>query len=183
VLAPPNGCPTFRDFRKVGTTDLVPMFTRHILTACVYATNPPCPTRLHRNYGAGYLHFITTSCYQRRPLLNSPENRICFSRFSNGSASVISLSSWATWSCLNTYTSCSANRRAATHRLSCRPSNKVSHGDFCDSYARTPILDRANSPGTRVWQGTMSGSTVSTISWYSRKRSAWRNYATCIATQ
>jgi REP element-mobilizing transposase RayT len=29
------------------------------------------PTRLHRYYGAGYLHFITTSCYQRRALLGS----------------------------------------------------------------------------------------------------------------
>jgi putative transposase len=31
--------------------------------------------RLHRYYGAGYSHFITTSCYQRLPLLNSPRNR------------------------------------------------------------------------------------------------------------
>ena len=36
------------------------------------------PNRLHRYYGAGYLHFITTSCHQRRPLLNSPENRDLF---------------------------------------------------------------------------------------------------------
>ena len=36
------------------------------------------PNRLHRYYDAGYLHFITTSCYQRRPLLNSPENRDLF---------------------------------------------------------------------------------------------------------
>src|SRR5438132_8284280 len=25
------------------------------------------PRRLHRYYGSGYLHFITSSCYQRRP--------------------------------------------------------------------------------------------------------------------
>jgi len=30
------------------------------------------PTNLHRYYGAGYLHFITTSCYQRRALLGTP---------------------------------------------------------------------------------------------------------------
>ncbi len=36
------------------------------------------PNRLHRYYGAGYLHFITTSCYQRRPLLGNPENRDLF---------------------------------------------------------------------------------------------------------
>jgi putative transposase len=34
--------------------------------------------RLHRGYGAGYLHFITTSCYERRPFLGSPENRDLF---------------------------------------------------------------------------------------------------------
>ena len=36
------------------------------------------PTRLHRYYGAGYLHFITTSCFQRRPLLASARNRGLF---------------------------------------------------------------------------------------------------------
>jgi putative transposase len=33
------------------------------------------PNRLPRYYGAGYLHFITTSCYQRKPLLASPQHR------------------------------------------------------------------------------------------------------------
>jgi len=36
------------------------------------------PNRLHRYYGAGYSHFITTSCYQRQPLLNTPQNRDLF---------------------------------------------------------------------------------------------------------
>jgi putative transposase len=36
------------------------------------------PNRLHRYYGAGYLHFITTSCYQRRALLGSWQNRDLF---------------------------------------------------------------------------------------------------------
>ena len=36
------------------------------------------PNRLHRYYGAGYLHFITTSCYQRRPLLCSGQSRDLF---------------------------------------------------------------------------------------------------------
>jgi putative transposase len=36
------------------------------------------PTRLHRYYGSGYLHFITTSCYQRRPFLGSARNRDLF---------------------------------------------------------------------------------------------------------
>jgi putative transposase len=33
---------------------------------------------LHRNYGAGYLHFITTSCYRRRALLGTPQSRDLF---------------------------------------------------------------------------------------------------------
>jgi putative transposase len=36
------------------------------------------PNRLHRYYGAGYLHFITTSCYQRRAQLGSVRNRDLF---------------------------------------------------------------------------------------------------------
>jgi putative transposase len=36
------------------------------------------PSNLHRYYGAGYLHFITSSCYQRRPLLDSAKNRDLF---------------------------------------------------------------------------------------------------------
>ena len=36
------------------------------------------PLRLHRYYGAGYLHFITTSCYQRRPFLASAMSRDLF---------------------------------------------------------------------------------------------------------
>ena len=36
------------------------------------------PTNLHRYYGAGYSHFITTSCYQRRPLLGTARARDLF---------------------------------------------------------------------------------------------------------
>ncbi len=34
--------------------------------------------RLHRYYGAGYSHFITTSCYRRLPLLGNARNRDLF---------------------------------------------------------------------------------------------------------
>jgi putative transposase len=36
------------------------------------------PNRLRRYYGAGYSHFITTSCYHRRTLLGTPQNRDLF---------------------------------------------------------------------------------------------------------
>src|SRR5438105_8815694 len=34
--------------------------------------------RLHRYYGAGYLHFITSSCYRRQALLGSAHRRKLF---------------------------------------------------------------------------------------------------------
>src|SRR5271155_1945456 len=36
------------------------------------------PSRLRRYYGAGYSHFITTSCHHRLPLLGTPQNRDLF---------------------------------------------------------------------------------------------------------
>jgi len=33
------------------------------------------PRRLHRYYGSGYAHFITTSCFRRLPLLNTARRR------------------------------------------------------------------------------------------------------------
>ena len=33
------------------------------------------PSGLHRTYGARHLHFITSSCYRRLPLLDSPQAR------------------------------------------------------------------------------------------------------------
>ena len=36
------------------------------------------PTGLRRFYGAGHLHFITSSCYQRQPLLNNVYRRDLF---------------------------------------------------------------------------------------------------------
>jgi putative transposase len=36
------------------------------------------PTGLKRYYGAGYLHFITFSCYQRRPILGTARRRDLF---------------------------------------------------------------------------------------------------------
>jgi REP element-mobilizing transposase RayT len=38
----------------------------------------PMPSGLKRYYGQGYLHFLTFSCYQRRPLLDTAEARNLF---------------------------------------------------------------------------------------------------------
>ena len=45
---------------------------------CPLASSWPMPPRLRRYYGAGYLHFITTSCYHRQALLGNPRNRDLF---------------------------------------------------------------------------------------------------------
>jgi putative transposase len=44
------------------------------------AYNCGVPTDLKRFYGASYLHFITSSCYQRRALLHSSDRRDLFLR-------------------------------------------------------------------------------------------------------
>jgi putative transposase len=36
------------------------------------------PSRLHRHYGNGHLHFITSSCYHQRPLLRTAARRNLF---------------------------------------------------------------------------------------------------------
>ena len=38
------------------------------------------PKRLHRYYGSEHLHFITSSCYHRRPLLGTAHRRNLFRR-------------------------------------------------------------------------------------------------------
>jgi putative transposase len=38
------------------------------------------PRHLHRYYGSGYAHFITTSCYRRQPWLGDSRNRDLFLR-------------------------------------------------------------------------------------------------------
>jgi|SRR5438552_6388227 len=67
------GCPTLRGVRRVGSTvhPSQPSFQLVSYTS-------PVPNRLDRYYGAGYLHFITSSCYQRRPLLASADRRNLF---------------------------------------------------------------------------------------------------------
>src|SRR5207247_10688299 len=42
------------------------------------ASHRPRPWRLPRSYRSAYLHFITSSCYQRGPLLNTPRRRTWF---------------------------------------------------------------------------------------------------------
>lgn len=53
------------------------MFIRHSTWARSFAGTCGMTT-LHRCYGQGYLHFTTTSCYRRRPLLDAVSRRDLF---------------------------------------------------------------------------------------------------------
>src|ERR1700722_3491824 len=81
-----GGWPTFASSIR---TEAAPALL--ILQSCAPRTLPSCslvtgkprvpcyslrvPNKLRRYYGAGYLHFITTSCYRRLPLLGKREYR------------------------------------------------------------------------------------------------------------
>jgi putative transposase len=71
---PRKGCPSFRGVRKLGTTGLAPssfVTYKNRFLWCTSRSAQPTPSLLR----AGYLHFITTSCYQRLPLLGRAQNR------------------------------------------------------------------------------------------------------------
>jgi transposase IS200 family protein len=53
------------------------MFIRHRQPIAICDNKFPVPG-LHRYYGAGYLHYITTSCYHRRAWLAAEANRDLF---------------------------------------------------------------------------------------------------------
>ena len=74
------------------------------------------PTNLHRYYSAGYLHFITTSCYQRRPLLGTPQNRDLFLEVLEEVRRRHHFVIVGLWSCPSTFICRSANRNAAILR-------------------------------------------------------------------
>ena len=54
------------------------MFTGHSEGLDIHVTNPPCRDDCIATTAPDILHFITTSCYQRRALLGSGKNRDLF---------------------------------------------------------------------------------------------------------
>jgi hypothetical protein len=72
-----GGCPSFAAFAKLGTTDLTHVHSSHTNCKAPYYTSL-VPNQLRRYYGAGHLHFITTSCFRRMPLLARPQCRDLF---------------------------------------------------------------------------------------------------------
>lgn len=67
-----EGCPTLALFARVG--DVHP--SQRFRQQRAYALG--VPKRLKRSYGGGYLHFITSSCYHRRPVLGTAARRSLF---------------------------------------------------------------------------------------------------------
>jgi len=77
------GAPFLAGFEKRGLTRPSPraspqMFIRHRQEGRTRPNIPFMPWGLKRFYGTGDLHFITASCYRRRPLLALPRYRDLF---------------------------------------------------------------------------------------------------------
>jgi REP element-mobilizing transposase RayT len=70
------------------------------------------PSGLHRTRGAHPLHFITCSCYRRRPFLNRARSRDRFLSILEQTRRDSDSSSWNMSSCRNTFTCSSLNRRS-----------------------------------------------------------------------
>jgi hypothetical protein len=56
------------------------MFIEHRAASPTPSHHGRMPARLHRYYGAAYLHLITTSCFQRQPWLSTAHSRDLFLR-------------------------------------------------------------------------------------------------------
>jgi len=189
---PDIGCPTRGTFTRglprpaqacSSVTDksllfcyIIPMPTNlHRVVSYEHRTLP-----LHRYYGAGYSHFITRSCYQRRPLLGIPRARdlflevmeqvrqrhqfvivgyvvmpehvhLLFSEPERGNPSLV----------------LAALKQSFAHRLL-----RELHAQ---NVAQADALWSTPSP----WD--MFGNIASTILLYSARRSAWKSCATCTA--
>ena len=138
------------------------------------------PTSLHRYYGARYSHFITTSCYQRRPPLGTPRFRdlflevmeqirqrhqfvvvgyvvipehvhLLFTEPERGNLSLV----------------VAALKQTFAHRLL--------------RELRAKAVPRQTRFGVHPSPWGMSGNVASTISSFLPKRSAWKSCATCTA--
>jgi putative transposase len=77
VLEPVHGMPNPWHSHGWVTANCPRLFISHsqILQFVLHHSHA---TNLHRFYGSGYSHFITSSCYQRRPLLATPCARDLF---------------------------------------------------------------------------------------------------------
>ena len=74
-----EAAPSFRVLcERVGVATAVDasMFIRHIAGLGRRSRMSGMPRRLYRCYGLGYLHFITSSCYQRQAFLNAPRRTL-----------------------------------------------------------------------------------------------------------
>src|ERR1700686_11579 len=134
------GCPTLRDVRSLGTTDLDPMFTCDIHTGGLRATYLACPTD-------SIATTVPDTCTLSPRVAASGELcsaatgiATCFFRFWSGCGGAIVSWSWDTSSCRNTFTCSSPNRRWE-RRPRC-----------CISFRRTSGTRFSSGATTRRWK-------------------------------
>ena len=136
------------------------------------------PARLRRAYGTGYLHFITFSCYQRRPLLGAPQCRDLFLRILDETrirygivvAGYVIMPSTCISSC--------PNPKNPTILSSCRCSSSASPAN-CWRGSEREIPTLTEVCGTQCCSGAMSGSGASMILSCGTGTSAPKSCATC----
>ncbi len=138
------------------------------------------PGRLRRYYGAGYLHFITSSCYQRRPLLGSEKNRDLFLRVLEAVRrryDFVVVGYVVMPAHIHLLLS---EPERGNRRWSCKPSNKVLPGVFyaVGAGVRTAVKLRF---GRVSAARDISGNGVFTILWCGARASESRSCAICIA--
>jgi hypothetical protein len=90
--------PALSGAEGLGTTDAASLFIRHIPDVERCATPRWYPVKLRGHYGAGYLHFVTTSCYRRLPLVQKSHNPDLLLEVLERCAVGIASWSWAMWS-------------------------------------------------------------------------------------
>ena len=157
------------------------MFIRHRHRARLRATYLEMPNRLHRYYGAGYLHFITTSCYQRRALLGTRQHRDLFlhvlervrRRYRFVVAGYVVMPEHVHLRIGepergNPSAVMQALKQGFARRLLCGLRSAVD-----------PRQGRL--AGAQLSNRRTSGNAVSTTSWFLPSGSGWKNYATCMA--
>ncbi len=140
------------------------------------------PNPLHRYYGAGYLHFITTSCHRRRALLGSAQNRELFlavmeqvrRRYRFVVVGYVVMPEHAHL----LFSEPERGNPSAVMQAIKQGLRAV----CCSGCARGPILDKEHC-GVRRWRPGTSGSAAFMILWYSARRKKWRNFAICTATR
>jgi REP element-mobilizing transposase RayT len=138
--------------------------------------------KLRRYYGAGYLHFITTSCYRRLPLLEQPQHRDLL-------LEVIERARLRYQFVVVGYVIMPEHMHLLLSEPARGDPSKVMQA-IKQGFARHLLRQRraGSDPRQSPWdtaldRAVISGKRVFMTLWYTRRKSGWRSCAICIATR